>query len=314
MRTLIVPCAGRNFINNRPRWSLACYNNEILLSLCLKRICIDNFDRIIVTILRDDLSFFDVEQLRDTIDKKIEFCILEKPTVGPADTIYETLVDKNVKGSICIKDIDIVFEYPKNASGNFISGIHLLNYNSNLRNARSKSFITKNEKDIVMDIIEKNVKSDIISIGLYGFENANDFIRAYKDLKESVENEERLFVSHIITYLIGVDNKVFDFVEIPNYELFETESDYDKAIKSRGTYIINTKSINVCEQIEKFKLLSQKGASIIFVVSSLNVKEIEKIVYEAHIKCSFLVSDSKDCFIKYIESEEELKEVFFNVI
>lgn len=314
MRTLIVPCAGRNFINGKPRWSLECYDSEILLSLCLKKLNIDNFDRVIVSLLRADLSIFSIEQIKSKISDKIEIYVLDNQTVCPADTIYETLVAMNVSGSICIKDIDIVFECPNNASDNFISGIHLLNYNSNLKNARNKSFITRNEKDIVMDIIEKNIKSDIISIGLYGFTDSRDFIRAYNELKKNLDTNEKLFVSHIITYLIGVENKVFNFVEIPTYELFENESDYDKAIKSKGIYIINAKLVNLEQEIVRINKLIENGASIVFVVDNTNETKIKELVLRFGIKCSFLMSGSYTNYVKYVESEEELKEVFYNVI
>lgn len=311
MKTLIVPCAGRNFINNYPRWALKYSQEDILLSKCIKTLSCDNFDRIVVTLLEDDLIYYSLEKLKRMISPKVEFYIMKQKTSGPAETIYETLINMKIKGSIYIKDIDIIFPYP-NKTGNFISGIHILDYESDLKNVKNKSFITVNEKNVVMDIIEKNIKSDIISIGLYGFADANDFIKSYVAISNSFQGE-RIYVSHIITYLIGGLDKVFEFVEIPEYELFESTKDYERFIRNTGVYLIDSTHVNIMAHFDEIVAISKKGASIV-IISSNDLDELLKERMDKNgIKYKLLIVDNSDC-IKFIDNDKDMKDVYINAI
>lgn len=311
MLTLIVPCAGRNFINNQPRWSLTYSDTDSLLSECIKRIGLRNYDRIIITILKEDLRFYSQLKRVKNLSNKIEICVLDEETNGPADTVYQTIKKMEVYGSIQVKDIDIIFEMPKN-NGNFISGIHLMNYNADLINVRNKSFITRNENNVVMDIIEKNVKSDIISIGLYGFANSNDFVNTYIKLKDSFSDRDMIYVSHIISYLIGVDNKIFDFEEIKDFESLESEKVYNNSIKKRGTYIIDGKNINILDHINEVKALHNNGGKIIIIIDDLKLEETKKVLLRNQLTDVVVVNGPLNNL--FIKNEIDLKEVYLNAI
>lgn len=47
---------------------------------------------------------------------------------------------------------------------------------------KDKSFIVLNEQSRIIDIAEKQLKSGIISLGLYGFADVGDFLDAYAAL------------------------------------------------------------------------------------------------------------------------------------
>lgn len=313
MTTLIVPCVGRNFIHNQPRWILPYSDSDILLSKCLKVIKAENYDRVVVTILTEDLQYISLNELKYILGSNVEICLIDHLTNGPAETVYYTIETMEIKGAIQIKDIDILFQKAPSMSGNFICGIHLLNYNSDLSAVRSKSFITRNEQNMVMDIIEKTIKSDIICMGLYGFKNSNDFIYAYSKLKENFSSEDTIYVSHVISYLIGVRASVFNYVEIIDYESLETERDYEKSIKSRGVYILDTTKIDIEKNIEKIKQLSQKGADIIVLVTKNNEKEINRILVSQELKCR-IVKISDNMHLKYISSDNDLWDVYYNAV
>lgn len=307
MKTLIVPCIGRTFINNQPKWALMYSRDEILLSACIKGLGIDNFDRIIVSLLKDDLTFYSPEDIKKAISPKIEICFFEKETRGPADTVYETIVRMGVTGSIQIKDISTVLTVPHDVGDNFITGIHLFNYDSNIKNLRKKSFITRNENNIVMDIIEKDVKSDIISIGLYGFASAEEYVEAYRKLEADFAESDTMFVSHIITYLIGVEKKVFVFVEVPNYELFESTWDYQRFNKGIGTYIFDCNKYDITSWLESLKKKSKDGNPLVFIVNDNEKKRVEELLSSMDIKGQFII-DNQMSFVKLIESVNDLKE------
>ncbi len=311
MNTLIVPCCGRNFIANQPRWLLPYPPNDILLGKCLKKLGIEHYNRIIVTILQKDLDICPLINLKKFVSEKVEFCILEQETTGPADTVYETIIRSDIKGSIEIKDIDILFERPIITHRNFVTGIHLFDYDSDLKSVRNKSFITRNEQNSILDIIEKTIKSDIISMGLYGFSNAKDFCDAYLTLKENFLDYERIYVSHVIAYLIGVDNKVFNYVEIANYTAIEQEKDYEKLIKCKGTYFIDIEKLNVVDYIKYIQYMEKKGANIYFLANPNSVQKIEEMIQKYNLLGKIIVLNSKHAQV--ISSEEKLKEAYLNV-
>ena len=311
MNTLIIPCCGRNFIFHKPRWLLPYPPNDILLSACLKMLGKQNYDRIIVTILDSDLKLISIEQLNKYIGNSIEICVLENETVGPADTIYETIVKKQINGSIEIKDIDILFERPVISHQNFVTGIHLLDYDSDLKSVRNKSFITRNEQNSILDIIEKTIKSDIISMGLYGFSSAEKFCEAYKILKRNFSLDERIYVSHIIAYLIGVNNIIFNYIEIDRYISIEQEKDYEKLIRCMGTYFFDSTKMDIEQNISQLLFMEKKGANIFFLVDQSSLKSVKSILKSYGIKGKVILLTST--YSQLISSEEGMKEAFLNV-
>lgn len=313
MLTLIIPCAGRSFIFSKPRWTLQCSEGDILLTKCLKTINLDIYDRIVVSILKEDFIYIPKSVLIGKLSKKVEICELNDVTSGPAETIYQTIIAKNINGAIHIKDIDVLFPTPCSEEKNFVSGIHLLNYESDFKNVKNKSFITRNEKNIVMDIIEKNIKSDIISIGLYGIKSSNDFLSVYEKLRSDLESNECIFVSHIIAYLIGVEKKIFEFIEIPKYELFETEKDYDKYLRCTGTYFIDTLSLDIKKHIDELILFSRVGCELVFLVCKDSYEEIKGLCDNLCLRAQFVICNSSE-IRKFISNENDLKDVYSNVL
>ena len=214
----------------------------------------------------------------------------------------------NVKGSLDIKDIDVVFNKPQTIHGNYIAGVHLSNYESNVKELKNKSFITRNEQNVVIDIIEKNIKSDIISIGLYGFEDCKDFVKSFNIVKKNFDKCDKIYVSHIISYLIGVEKKVFDFIEVDNYKSFKNEFEYNKFIKLNGTYIIDLSKINILENLDYLKELCDIGAKLL-LINKINY-DLSPLIRN-NISYQTIDIDSTD-YTKLIMNEKELKELVIN--
>lgn len=313
MKTLIIPCAGRNFVNDRPRWTLYYPPKDILLSKCLKTIGAAKYDRIIVTLIREDLKYISEEEIRQLLDVDFELYLLDAVTNGPAETVYKTIKAMKVFGTVHIKDIDIIFSSPDLEQNNFISGIHLLNYESELSNVKNKSFITRNEQNVVLDIIEKTIKSDIISIGLYGFNDAMDFVNAYEQLIKSFVFGEVLYISHVISYLIAVENKVFNYYEVPQYESVETEKEYEKTLRRKGLLIIDTSKVRLDKHLHELKFMKEKGSGFIYLTQEEEFAEIRRFTELNGIAGQMIRCNSK-VNKKMISSDEELKDVYISAM
>jgi len=315
MRTLIIPCAGRKTINGAPRWQAIMPNGNIVLSECIKNVNYQSFDRIIVTILADDEREYDATKLIKKATASfgnVEILVLKEKTEGPAQTVFESITQKNISGQIAIKDIGTIISEGDNPNPNFIFGIDLLKYESDLQNVRNKSFITVNEQNDVMDIIEKTVKSGIISLGYYGFEDANDFQWAFRSIRKEEKSLNGIYISHIIDYLIAVKQRVFTYVEAPKYLSIETDKDYSKIVRDHFTYILDLAHLNE----DSFPLIQQamaKGCSFIFLCPKHLLFE-----NEAKIKKYGINSDKITCYSgnidpKMIASSEELKDLFLSL-
>ena len=150
------------------------------------------------------------ELLRYEIGENINIHILEEPTKGPADTVYQILKKASIKISpILIKDCDSFFSH-EISDGNYVCVTNIAKHES-LKKLGAKSFVIANDQGIITDIVEKEVVSDTFCIGGYKFQSAMDYISAYEKLSTTRE----VFVSDVIGYCIGY-GKLFTVKETEN--------------------------------------------------------------------------------------------------
>ncbi len=297
MKTLIIPCAGRSMINGKPKWLLKHPDGKYLIRKCVCGIDLSIFYRIIITILNEDERKYNASEIigSEYSDlNNVEILILDKPTNGPAETIYRTIIEKDIVGKIAIKDSDVFVKVDNDKYDNFVAGLNLLDYDDELPNIRNKSFIIANEQNQILDIIEKQIKSDLVCLGYYGIRDANDFKYAYKALSDIDYSINCLYVSHIVAYLIGFHGLIFNYVKITDFENWETEKDWLSLNKKLGTYFIEfDKFITIngklnkhvkdsgkisSEGMEMISKLIMKGAQIV-LFTSLNISD-ESLVLE----------------------------------
>lgn len=222
MRTLIVLCASEKNMSDRPAIMEKHATDEVLLGYkAIQDIFPESYDRIIYTFLRVVVQQHNiVERLQEVIPPElpVEFCLLDTPTSGPAESAYLTIQSMNVQGEVFVRDSHNYIKLAKPVKGNCIAGVDLTKFNGTIENLRSKSFIVLNEQKQVLDIVEKSLRSDVISVGLYGFRNTKDFIKVYERLNDPRYPVGKLYLSHIISYLIGYYNHVFYGIEVAAYE------------------------------------------------------------------------------------------------
>jgi hypothetical protein len=289
MSTLIIPAAGKSsrYPNMRAKWLLTHPTGEIMLQKVLNGLNYKSFDRVVVTILREHCKKYDADIiLKQVFGDDIEVLVLEKPTSSPTETIYNTINIKNIKGVITIKDSDGIAKINRSVSSkNFIAGL-TIDSKSPVNHIQSKSFIIKNDDNIVHDIVEKEIVSNIICVGEWRM-NASDFVEAYEKIFNSnvyVKNNET-YVSHIISYLIMKKNIIFEYVEVDEYSDWGTKKEWYQEIKKHSTYIFDIDGVllknygkygkknwfnsfePIKENIDILKKLSKNKSQIIFMTS-----------------------------------------------
>lgn len=317
MRTLIVPCVGKREICNIPLF-LAEHpeNGMLLLEKVLTGIFPESYERIIVTVHKSINKKYNInEWIKTKFWHKypIEVLALDEYTSGPADTVYETIIRAGVEGEFYVKDAHSFLRLTKMAKGNVIGGLDLTTCEETVENLREKSFIVINEQRNVLDIIEKKFRSDVISAGFYGFKSAEDYKLAYVRLKDVNYSIEKLYLSHIISYLIGYKNQVFHCDEIYDFEDWSTMRTWeeinrkyvtyfldlelffgDEEIKDLNSVVLNRNKVDVSKSMRKLQKLSNSGARFIFctVKQDVNKELIIKYFLDNGVNCLTVVAGS----------------------
>lgn len=306
--TLLIPCGGKSsrFPNMKPKYLLTHPDGKIMLEKAISGINQDVFDRIIITIIKEHNEKYDSELILKQVfkdNKKIEICILEDFTKSASETVFLSIKKMNITGSLVIKDCDNMVE--TNISKDIKNAIigYDLHKHPNITNVPGKSFLITNEQNIIQDIIEKRIVSNIICLGVYCFKNVEDFIRSYNYLNQQ-ETKGEMFISHVISNLLSDKNNIFQYIEAINYEDWGTLNEWKDVQKKFRTYFcdvdgvilkncgkygkINWNNNNEIleENVKSIIKLQENGAQIVITTSRSEEyrKDLEEILKNAGIK------------------------------
>ena len=289
MCTLIIPCAGKSsrFPNMKPKWMLTYPDGKLMIEKSLEGLNLDSFKRIIISVVKDHILKYEAETILKQVfnnNSKVEICVLDDFTKSAGETIYLTLKKMDVSGAFVVKDSDnkVSFNMPAKIK-NAIVGYDL-NKNPDVANIPAKSFLLLNEQNIIQDIIEKQIVSKCICLGVYMFESDTDYIKSYCELVQKKVSGE-MFVSHIISYMLNNNNTIFTAIMATDFEDWGTLDEWKKVQKNHQTYFIDVDgvimknsgkygSINwsnntsfLEENIKSINNLQSKGAQIVITTS-----------------------------------------------
>lgn len=249
MSTLIVPCAGKStrFPNMRPKWLLTHPDGRLMVEHAIAGIERKSFDRIVITTVAELCGKYEADLiLRQVFGKSVEICILPEFTSSPSETVYKTIKHQDISGSLVVRDSDNYVSFPHELVGdNFVAGVDLNHHRGGISNIPGKSFLVVNNENIIIDIVEKRIRSNVISLGVYGFRASEDFCESFERLVEnggSGYNGE-IFLSHIIAHLIGRGDSVFHYAEANGYEDYGTLEDWRKVLNRHATYFFDVDGI-----------------------------------------------------------------------
>jgi hypothetical protein len=281
---IIVPAAGLSsrFPGMRPKYLLYDYTGKLMLWRALAPY-LGTYNITIGILKEHDEKYHASEAIKyDFGGYDVNIVVLDKETKGPAATAYQIIRKAfpfNINDSIFIKDCDSFFSPPNFDGGNAICTVELEKH-PNLRNVAAKSFVACNDNDVVVDMVEKVVVSNRISVGGYLFESATEYLECVEEL---VHNTEELFVSDIIQRFLQL-GRIFIAKNVDHYVDVGTKEDWfeynDKPViicDVDGTIIKNqgrvgdnhylTDPILLLNSITRLKELENKGAQLIFMTS-----------------------------------------------
>ena len=299
MLTLIVPCGGKSsrFPGLKPKWMLTHPDGMLMVQKSILGLLRNNkFDRIIVTILKQhEIDYDAIEVLKRAlcdIKPEVELCVLSSPTKSQSETVFKTIKQMNVSGSFVIKDSDNYVEIGLDSLNKNVVGSVSLAQEKGITNVASKSFLIANDQDIIQRIVEKDVVSNDICVGVYGFSDAQLFVQTYLELDKLTCRGE-LYISHVIARLISsgqvfqklIASSYVDWGTINEWHIEQCKFrtifiDFDGVlIKNSGKYgklnwdnneLLNEKN---CQLIRE---LQQRGSQI--VITTARPWSYEKLV------------------------------------
>lgn len=280
---IIVPAAGLStrFPNMKPKYLLYDYKCDMMLMNALRPFRTKGY-RIHIGILKEHQEQYDViKQIQHEWCDNINYVIIDKPTRGPADTVYQIIKSAGLHTSeIFIKDCDSFFEHDISFNDNYIC-VSKISEHEILKKLSSKSFTVSNNNGIITDIVEKEVVSDTFCVGGYKFSSA----LLYKQAFEELNTDREIYVSDVIGRCINNMN-IFTEKPVREYVDVGTAADWfefnDKPVifcDIDGTIIkaqsrLQLEAKEECEPLEnnikRLLQLQDQGAQFIFTSAREN--------------------------------------------
>ena len=313
MKTLIVPAAGNSsrFPNMRPKWLLTHADGSLMIEKSIKPLLTHSFDRVIITIVRNHCKKNDADViLKQVFGDQIEIYVLENITSSASETVYLTIKNKNVTGHTCVKDTDCLVTFPQTEKINYIVGLEIEQH-TNIHNLQAKSFIIANSDNIIDDIVEKELVSNVICTGFYSFLSEH-FCDSYEKMMNNmtIDIKKELYVSHIMSDMMRNDPCIFELIHASDFKDCGTLQDWEREqsrfrtylcdidgvlLENVGKYGINNWSNHfhpIMENMECLKEKSDAGAEIIFVTSRTEeyLKDFKEFIAEYGIIYKIIIS------------------------
>lgn len=250
---IIVPAAGLStrFPHMRPKYLLYDYKHKLMLQNALDYYM--DYD-IWVGILRAHEEEYSASKyLRHEFGSKINIVVIDSPTRGPADTVYQIISQSklDVDSPILIKDCDSFFNH-EIVDGNYVCISSIINHPI-LKKLSSKSFVVHNDQGLITDIVEKTIVSDKFCVGGYKFRTAELYMDTYSEL---LSNKE-VYVSDVIQRCL-YNGEIFSARSVTEYYDVGTAEDW---------FEYNNKSVIFCDI----------DGTIVRAKSKFNYSEIEPL-------------------------------------
>jgi hypothetical protein len=311
MTTLIVPAAGfsTRFNLGRPKMLLQHPNGVTMLTAAIENLAnqLDaDRDQVIIVMKEEffvNLSFQKLQNELDTrIKIKVKVILLQHDSSSMVETIITGIRDLEVDDSIIIKDSDNFMDINLNEFINYENAIAALSIRSSkLRNILNKSFIVSNQDNCMIDIFEKQVKSDLINIGLVKFGKASDFIKYAK----LVQSQNEIYVSDVLKKALD-DNQIFNIIFANNFEDWGTQEDWLDYLSKYSTLFVDLDGVCCINE----NPLSKNGGWNSFIPIKENISVLLGKQETGKVKIVFTTSRSEN--YRNFVTNELLKSGFNN--
>jgi len=283
-RTLLLPCAGKSsrYPGVRPKWMLTLPGGELALSRAAASVPRDAYGRIVAAVRAEhDTRYGAVSLLKRTFGE-IDVVVLGHDTRGPADTVAEMIRLGGVTGAFAVKDADSFFDPAPLPDTGFVA-LSDVRANPQMSNVGGKSFAVVNDNGLVVEMVEKSLASNYVSVGLYGFADAFAYLDVFTAVARANETGE-VFVSQVMTRAIAGGQVVSPLI-VSNFIDVGTLPDWRRYVRARGSILADLDGvvfqnhsghfppfwaeddIAIEENVAALRGWQEQGAQLIFVTA-----------------------------------------------
>jgi hypothetical protein len=284
-RTLLLPCAGKSsrYPGVRPKWMLTLPDGELALARAAASVLPDSYSRIVVAVRAEhETKYQATALLRRVFGPEVEVLVLPRDTRGPADTVAEMIRRAAVTGAFAVKDADSFFDSAPLPSGSFVA-LSDVRAAPHMTNVGAKSFAVVNENNLIVEMVEKSLISNYVSVGLYGFEDADTYLHLFDHLCADPGMGE-LFVSHVMNRAIAGGMMVAPLLVSGLIDVGTLE-DWRRHVRARGTIVTDLDGvvfenhsryfppfwddddIPIADNVAALRLWQEQGAQIVFMTA-----------------------------------------------
>ena len=235
--TLLLPCAGKStrYPGTRPKWMLTLPEGDLALARAAASVPSTAYDRAIIAVRAEhEAGYQATALLRRVFGENVEVLVLDRDTRGPAETVAEMIRRADVTGAFVVKDADSFFDPAPIPDGNFVA-LSDVRRSPHMTNVGAKSFAVINEHNLVVEMVEKNLASNFVSVGLYGFADAATYLGHFDRLAADEAGQE-FFVSHVMNRGIIAGMMVSPLIVAGLIDVGTLE-DWRRHVRPRGTIV-----------------------------------------------------------------------------
>jgi hypothetical protein len=235
--TLLLPCAGKSsrYPGTRPKWMLTLPEGQLALARAAASVPPESYDRIIIAVRTEhEAKYQACDLLRRVFGPSVQVLVLDRDTRGPADTVAEMLRQGGVTGAFAVKDADSFFDSAPLPKGSFVA-LSDVRRSPEMANVGAKSFAVINENNLIVEMVEKSLASNFVSVGLYGFADAATYL-SYFDALSNRGGSDEIFVSHVLNRAIAAGMVVTPLL-ISGLIDVGTLEDWRRHVRPRGTIV-----------------------------------------------------------------------------
>jgi hypothetical protein len=256
---------------------------ELALARAAASVPEDSYNRIVAAIRAEHEERYGAAALLKRIfGRHIDVVIFDRDTQGPADTVAQTIRRARIAGAVAIKDADSFFDPAPLPDTSFVALCDVRD-NPQMSNVGAKSFAVVNENGLVVEMIEKSLASNTVSVGLYGFADAAAYLDAFGAVAQANEGGE-IFVSQVMNRAIAGGLVIRPHL-VANFIDVGTLPDWRRYVRARGSIVTDLdgvvfqnhsayfapfwddEDIPIAQNVAALRGWQEQGAQLIFMTA-----------------------------------------------
>lgn len=235
---VIVPCCGSSsrFPGQPPKWTLPAHDGRPMICHAISGLEL-SLDDLVVSILQDHEDKYNVVAgLEAAFGRPVHVAILKEPTRSQSETVARTIEHIQLDEPFLVKDSDGFFKLDAlEQEDNYVCVDSLNNFDS--INPRNKSYLQIDHKNIVTNIREKVVISDLFNVGGYFFTDPGLFLEYYQKLSRDANWNREIYLSDVIGAMI-LEGVPFVARRTTGFQDWGTVREWRRALLAQKAYFV----------------------------------------------------------------------------